>query len=278
MCSCQTRQGEGGTFEPLYPYIHSRAARHAVYSCLSSRIALPRAERPEGASSQSHSACSAVLEGSPTATTSTPRRTAAAPAGERRRRISSIRDGAVRAREDGAAAEPPRQVPVRRRGRGARDPGPERGVPERAVGGGARAALPRRAPPPRPLRPLPLGLQRALPPGRHGAQGVADAAPPPRLLRRVGARARRRRQQRARPRRAPPDALRQLPPRQRGAPAVAELRHPRRPAPAHRVGGLGRRDLPGAPAANGARFLIVLRRRGNRRRRLRVLPGSVVVV
>lgn len=63
------QQGEGGTFEPLYPYIHSRAARHAVYSCLSSRIALPRAERPEGASSQSHSACSAVLVGSPTETT-----------------------------------------------------------------------------------------------------------------------------------------------------------------------------------------------------------------
>jgi hypothetical protein len=35
-----------------------------------------------------------------------------------------ITDGAVRAREGGAAQEPPRQVPVRGRGRGARDAGP----------------------------------------------------------------------------------------------------------------------------------------------------------
>jgi hypothetical protein len=44
-----------------------------------------------------------------------------------------VTDGAIHAREGGAAQEPPRQVPVRGRGRGARDAGPGQVLGERVV-------------------------------------------------------------------------------------------------------------------------------------------------
>ncbi|OEL22786.1 hypothetical protein BAE44_0016194, partial [Dichanthelium oligosanthes] len=158
--------------------------------------------------------------------------------------------GAVRAGEGGAAEEPPRQVSVRGRGPGARHAGPRRVLPERALDRRGRAAGRRRRPPAEPLRPLPHRLQRAVPARHDGAEGAADGARAPGLVGGVGARA-------GRVPDAPQDPLRPLPPRQRGAPAVEELRHARRAAP-HRhpgLGALGRRGRAGRHAGTRARGL-----------------------
>jgi hypothetical protein len=160
-----------------------------------------------------------------------------------------VTDGAVRAREGGAAQEPPRQVPVRGRGRGARDAGPGRVLGERAVDRRGGAAQRGRRPPAQPLRALPHRLRGAVPAGDDGAEGDADGArraAPRQRVRGLGAPA-------GRLPGAPPHQGGPLPPRQRGAPALEELGHPRR-APPHRhagLGALGRRGR-AAPHARAA--------------------------